>query len=425
MSLVGKTGQCLKGVPWFEAEEVQKVFAILNGDKQATAIVGGAIRNHLLGSEVNDIDFATTLRPEEVMRAAKKAGQKTIPTGQEHGTITLITGSRSFEITTLRRDVKTDGRHAQVEFGKDWHADAQRRDFTINALYLDHEGYIYDPLDNGLEDIKQRKIRFIGDPVERIREDHLRILRLYRFAAYYADEPIDADAIRAVVGQARGLKTLSRERVRDELLKLLAAPNPGWVIKKMQEDHILDLLLATRPAIEKFSKLCEIEKNLGLKPDPLLRLGTLAGAGEVKPDKLTHHFALSNRQQATLKAFTRAAMITRDFKTTAKPERAAQKIAHYRLGLQGYLVALISAWLECPWPPDDEGLITLYNEVKSWASPEFPLKGRDLIKAGLQPGPKMGRLLSELETLWLNEGMQIQRSELLGIAKASINDKQK
>ncbi|HEY9213782.1 MAG TPA: CCA tRNA nucleotidyltransferase, partial [Ancylobacter sp.] len=259
---------------------LKRVLEVLDRDGEEARIVGGAVRDWLLGRQGpefrrSDIDIATTAVPDEVIRRAKAAGLKPVPTGVEHGTVTLIAEGEPFEVTTLREDVETDGRRAKVVFGRDWARDAQRRDFTMNALYLTRSGEIID-LVGGEVDARAGHVRFIGQPDARIREDYLRILRLFRFHAAYGRGPLDAEALAAAIRNRDGLSQLSRERVRAETLKLLVAPRAPETLVQMQAANLLYPVLGGQADVATFARLAEIEAGLGRPPDAVRRLGALA-----------------------------------------------------------------------------------------------------------------------------------------------------
>ena len=264
----------MRASDWFLWPGTQAVFACLNREGFEARVVGGAVRNALLGRPVTEVDFATTAKPEDVTRLAAQAGIKTVPTGIAHGTVTLIAAGVPFEVTSLRRDVETDGRHATVAFGTDWAEDARRRDFTMNALYADAQGEVHDPL-GALSDLRGGRVRFVGDPAQRIREDYLRTLRFFRFSAGYAAGAFDPDGITAAIRERLGLLRLSRERVRTELLRILVAPRADEAIEVMEDTGLLLLLLGGIARRGRFERLCRIEAALKLAPNPVLRLAAL------------------------------------------------------------------------------------------------------------------------------------------------------
>ncbi len=286
---------------WFLWPGTQAVFACLNRDGFEARVVGGAVRNALLGRPVNEVDFATTATPDDVVRLAAEAGIKTVPTGIAHGTVTLIACGVPFEVTALRRDVDTDGRHATVAFGTDWAEDARRRDFTMNALYADAGGRVHDPL-GGLGDLRAGRVRFVGDPAQRIREDYLRTLRFFRFSAGYAAGAFDPEGIRAAIRERMGLLRLSRERVRTELLRILVCPRAGEAIEIMDETGLLLLLTGGVARRMRFDRLCGIEAALGLAPAPVLRLAALAAFVVEDAGRLGEKLRLSSHEAKELEA---------------------------------------------------------------------------------------------------------------------------
>ena len=267
----------LAGAPWLVRPETRAVLEAIERGGYAARVVGGAVRNALLGEPVKDIDIATTAVPEEVLRLAEAAHLKAVPTGIEHGTVTVIASHTPIEVTTLRRDIETFGRHARVTFTSDWAEDARRRDFTMNALYCGADGTIDDPL-KGYPDLVSRRVRFIGEPHDRIREDYLRILRFFRFTAEYTDGLPDAPGLKASIELSDGLSGLSGERVRAELLRLLAAPRAAETLAVMNDAGLLERVLGSRGHLELLDRVAMIEQMLGRSPDALLRLGALAAA---------------------------------------------------------------------------------------------------------------------------------------------------
>lgn len=404
---------------WFNNPALKKLFAKMLTSGDEIRIVGGAARNHLLGEPVNDIDLATTFTPDQIITRAKKAGIKTLPTGIDHGTVTLIIDDTAFELTTLRKDISTDGRHATVEFGTDWLEDAKRRDFTINALYISADGTWYDPLGSGLKDIKTRSIRFIGSAKKRIREDYLRSLRFYRFNAYYGHAPYDEEAISATVQLRAGLASLSKERVSSELLKILKASGAKEILKLLYQTGLLTSLLGTVPNIAKALKLIMIEESLkshgGNMPtpeaNPVLRLAALAAWAPGDGGRLQQRFCLSKQQKNTIKNWLNA----RTFPPlTSKLQQDAR---HYTSGKANFLDELISAWSRSNASPNDTNWAKLYQQAENTTLPEFPISGQDLINHGYDAGPALGQKLKSLQNIWLDSGMKKNRQELLASLK--------
>ena len=387
----------MSGIPpqgWMREKACRAVLAALAGPKDGDArFVGGAVRDAILKRPVIDIDIATPLHPNEVTRRLEVAGIKVVPTGIDHGTVTAITAKRAFEITTLRRDIATDGRHATVDFTADWAEDAGRRDFTMNALFLDGSGQIYDYV-GGLKDAKAGRVRFVGDPATRIREDVLRLLRFYRFVAHYGKTAPDAKARAACRNAAPLLPTLSAERVAAELLKLLKARDPLPALRLMQKDGVLKVLLPEAKHLDALRRLVGIEPA----PDPIRRLAALIGRAG---DGVATRLKLSHRQREGLAALTS----TPDFKGGA----AAQRVLLYRLGSDLYRdsVLLAAARGKVAVP---KKLLAL---AKGWKPVVFPLKGRDLAAAGVAPGPELGKLLAALEAWWIAGDFRASRKACL------------
>ena len=289
----------LKDADWLKRPQTVRVFSALSKDGVTTRAVGGAVRNTLLGLPVTEIDLATTALPERVMALAKAAGLKAVPTGIEHGTVTVIVDGMPFEVTTLRRDVETYGRHATVAFTEDWEEDAKRRDFTLNALYADRDGTVFDPL-GGYGDLVAGRVRFIGEAEDRIKEDYLRILRFFRFNAYYGKGPLDPEGLAACVKLRAGLDQLSAERVAGELRRILVAPQAVRAIEALFDYGLLTDLLASAPRMIRFTRLVAAEEALGLAPDPALRLAALAVFVAEDAERLAERLRLSNAEQAVL-----------------------------------------------------------------------------------------------------------------------------
>ncbi len=392
---------------WFRQRGVRAIFAALNRDGHEARVVGGALRNALMGLPVHEVDFAVTAPPDDVIRLATDAGLKAVPTGIHHGTITVVVDGAPFEVTTLRQDVETHGRHATVAFTQDWTADAARRDFTMNALYAGADGRIYDPL-GGLPDLYARRVRFIGSARERIREDYLRILRFFRFTAAYSDGPPDPEGLAACIAERAGLARLSAERVRAELLRTLITRNPMHAIEPMAETGLLISILGgvVRPA--HFERLAALEARLGAEASPIRRLGALAVMVEEDTARLAMRLRLSNAEAVRLDAIAALepellpGMSERDART-----------ALYRIGEQAYRDRALIAWARAGDGSADEAWQQLYRLPERWVPPIFPLKGQDLIARGLKPGPEVGRALHGLEARWIASDFAVGRKDLL------------
>ena len=399
----------LRDWPMLREPALRAVLAALDGDKRSTRIVGGAVRDALLGRPVTDADLATVLPPAEVMSRAEGAGLKTAPTGLAYGTVTVIAEGRPFEVTTLRRDVETDGRRAVVRFTTDWKEDAARRDFTMNALYCDAKGGILDPL-GGIADLKAGHVRFIGDAEERIREDFLRVLRFFRFFAWYGAGRPDPDGLKACARLKAGIATLSAERVWAELKRLFAAPDPTRALLWMRTTEILQKALPESWGIDAIHRLVAAEAREGFPPDPLLRLEAILPPHRARIDALSARLRLSKAETARLLAWADA---PEPDPAWAEPELAK---ALYRAELSGMLDRLRHALAREIDAGNDEAaerLRALIRFAEVWQRPLFPLSGRDLVAAGVSPGPDLGKRLKELEERWIESGFSLGREELL------------
>lgn len=390
---------------WLRRPATQAVFGALERAGQEARVVGGAVRNALIGKDVCDIDIATPALPEHVIAAAQAAGLAVVPTGLKHGTVTVISDGIPHEVTTLRHDVETDGRHAVVAFSADWEQDAARRDFTINALYCDRRGVVFDPL-GGLNDLDARRIRFIGDPHDRIREDYLRILRFFRFSAEYAIGPFDAAGL-AAAGQLRdGLRDLSAERIRAEFLKLLVAPRAVDAIDVMVEHGFLSPMLGHAPSPSLLRRSVEIEADASRKPEPMFRLGLLAVGVEEHAGLLAKRLRLSGDEKADLLSIAAG----RHGPGAHIPAEARAVI--YRVGARAFELRALSAAARAE---DGEAtrIIALVRGVADWKPPGLPISGRDLIALGHTPGPAMGEVLRAVELVWIASDFTASREQLL------------
>lgn len=381
---------------WLTGPAPQAVCGMLTGAGHQSWFVGGFVRNALIGAPITDIDITTDAAPERVTALAKAAGFKPVPTGFEHGTVTVVVQGAPFEITTFRRDVETDGRRAVVAYAGSIEEDAHRRDFTMNALYADADGRVADPL-RGLPDLAARRVRFIDAAEDRIREDYLRILRFFRFHAWYGDPEagLDAEALAAIAELSAGLETLSRERVGAEIKKLLAAPDPGPSVAAMAATGVLGLVLPGADA-RALPVLVHHEAGLGVAPDPMRRLACLGG------DNYVERLRLSKAEGKHLARL-------RDH--LGRGETPAE--LGYRLGAtEGRDVALLTAALTGqPLPPDLETALALGTEA------QFPLKPRDLMPGF--SGQALGARLSALEARWIASGFRLTRDALLGDGDAA------
>ena len=398
----------LKGHAVLQTVGLKEVFAAIEAAGGEARIVGGAVRNALLGEPVHEVDIATTLQPDATMRAAQSAGLKAHPTGIDHGTVTIVSENNAFEVTTLRHDVETHGRHATVAFTDDWQADAARRDFTMNALYASLDGEIFDPL-GGIGDVIQRNVRFAGDPETRIREDFLRILRFFRFHAQYGDGAPDGAGLAACARLRDGLKQLSRERVGQEMRKLLLAKGAAPAARHMNDTGVSEVLFGRELDYAVLERLAAIDAANGLSPDYPLRL---AASLTMSADQLGDSLRLPN-------ADVRAIAALRDAMPPSPALRDNErKVVLYQTGAQTFARAVRLAWAEGDAPADDTGWLELLKLPQQWPVPSLPVTGADLIAAGLEPGPELGATLRRLEDWWVATGFTASREELL--AKVSV-----
>ncbi len=388
---------------WMTRSSTIAVLAALTAAGAPARFVGGCVRDSVLGRAVKDIDIATPTPPETVMALLADAGIKVVATGLAHGTVTAVVERDHFEITTLRRDVETYGRHAKVAFTDDWAADAARRDFTMNALYLDGDGRIYDPI-GGLDDVRQGRVRFVGDPAERINEDVLRILRFFRFHAHYGRGPVDRAGLAACRTLASGLHRLSGERVRDELLRLLAAPDPTQVLRLMADGKILDHVLPEATLIDRLAGLLAVDRAV----DPLRRLAALVAGDGATLTAAAGRLRFSNRQRDRLLAAAGP--------FAAADPAAAQRLL-YRIGAEAYRDRLLLAWAEAP---EETRLKPLLAMAEGWRRPKFPLRGKDVIALGIERGARVGDLLAAVEDWWVEGNFQAGRADCLARLKASV-----
>jgi poly(A) polymerase len=400
----------LDDAAWLKDGAVARLLAVLNRDGEEARVVGGAVRNALLHLPVGEVDVATTAVPRDVIQRVKAAGWKAVPTGIEHGTVTVVIDKHPFEVTTLRQDVETFGRKARVEFGRDWVADAQRRDFTINALSVSATGEVFDYV-GGLDDIAARRVRFIGDPGQRIAEDYLRILRFFRFHAHFAAGAPDNAGLSACISARAGLERLSRERVRMELVKLVVAPRAAATLWLMADNGILGAVIGGVAYVPSFEKLVEREAALGLEPDPVRRLGALGVAVLEDAERLAERLRLSNAEADRLLALDGWWRVT---------PSVAEQPAHvllYRLGPQSFVDRVLLAWSRGAADAGDTDWRALVTLPQRWTAPIFPLKSADFLRRGIPKGPALGVALRAAEAAWIAADFPLTRDVLDAIAE--------
>lgn len=382
-----------------ERPQLRRLLDIFNGRGEETRIVGGAVRNALLGRPVTEVDCTTTMLPEAIVLRAKEAGLKSVPTGIDHGTITVIVDGEPFEITTLREDVETDGRYAVVHFGRDFALDARRRDFTINALSLGVDGTLYDYTD-GVDDLAARRVRFIGDAHKRIREDYLRIMRFFRFHAEYSEGDPDAEGLEAAGIERQGLAILSKERIRHELLKLLVARRAEDTIRILADHGFLTWLLAGAAEFGRFSRIAAKDAD---NPLPIWRLAALAVMVEEDAERLREHLRLSNDEQKKLVAYARLLSLLKTWALPIDAKAIRRLVAEHEAETLGIV---LSATAGEPFPVVHADAREALDRYLGGAEPMpvFPLRGADLVERGIPKGPKVGEILGQARQAWLAEG---------------------
>ncbi|HEV3394671.1 MAG TPA: CCA tRNA nucleotidyltransferase [Xanthobacteraceae bacterium] len=396
---------------WLTNGALGKLLAVLDRDGEEARVVGGAVRNVLIGEALGEVDVATTAPPPEVIRRAEAAGFKAVPTGIEHGTITVVVDHRPFEVTTLREDVETFGRHAVVRFGRDWRADAARRDFTINALSLSRDGIVHDYV-GGLADIAVRRVRFIGQAAARIAEDYLRVLRFFRFHAAYGVGLPDPEGLQACVDARERLDKLSRERVRMELLKLLVAAHAVPTVAVMAESGLLAPVLGGVPYLASISNMMKVEAACGLAPDPVRRLGALAVMVVEDAERLWQRLRLTNAEHDRL-----ASMADGWWRVTPAGESAA-RVLLYRLGPERFTDRVLLAWARSEASAADASWRAMATLPERWIAPAFPIRAADLMARGVPKGPRLGAALAQAEEAWIAQGFPGDMAAVAQIADA-------
>lgn len=381
---------------WFKAKETQALISALETVRPGGArFVGGCVRNTLMGREVDDIDVATRLTPDRVTEVAQKAGFAAHPTGIEHGTVTVVVNHRPFEVTTLRRDVSTDGRRATVAFSESWEEDAQRRDFRLNALYADASGAIHDPTGGGLDDARAGRVIFIGDAHTRLREDYLRILRFFRFNAWYAKGPLDPQGLQACADEVKGLDGLSAERVWKEAKKLLGAYDPRAAWEGM------DAIEARARALPEMREGARLKALMSLEADLMLPIDAMTRVAASLPDQeaakaLARRLKLSNEERDRL-----VAALGDDVKITSYMSLREMRRAIYAIGNEAFRDRVMLAWAAAG-SEKAQAWRALVAHAQMWTPPKLPLSGDEVMAAGVAPGPKVGEVMREVEAWWID-----------------------
>lgn len=402
----------LSGAPRLVKGAVARLLATLNGDGEETRVIGGAVRDALLGRTIGDIDLATTALPDEVIRRVTAAGFRPVPTGIDHGTVTVVVDGTPFEVTTLREDVETYGRKAKVAFGRDWKRDAERRDFTLNALSVSSDGSVHDYV-GGLDDLAQRRVRFIGNAARRIEEDYLRILRFFRMHASFAEGEVDRAALGACISGRSGLSSLSAERVQAEFRKLLVAPGAVGALQLMGDAGLLLILLGGVTYHASFEGMVAVEGLLQAAPDPIRRLAALGVAIPEDADRLTTRLRLSNADARRLDS-----MGYRWRRWPTLDENSA-RVRLYKLGSERYRDRMMLGFARAVHDADPERIRQLVTLPEREPVPVFPLKAKDFIARGLSPGPALGDALTAAEQSWIDAGFPLDQASLDAIAVAA------
>lgn len=398
--------------PWMTAPETAQVMAVL----PEARFVGGAVRNALLGAPVADIDIAVPMPPREAAARLRAKGIRVIETGLAHGTVTAVVNGQPFEVTALRRDVETDGRHAVIAFTDDWAEDAMRRDFTINALYAAADGAIFDYA-TGVEDLIAGRVRFMGDAAARIAEDYLRVLRLFRFHAWYGKGDLDAAALHAAAAAKDKLNTLSAERIAKELLRLLEAATPAPVLRVMAATGILSQLLPGALQLPRLERMAEIDADNQFARDGVLRLAALLPDDEQAARECADALRLSNASRARLEQALGEPRLS-----PALSAKAARLLL-YRIGAPCFQDKVRLGWAAAP-RRDGEALRwrMMLRMAQTWERPRFALTGLDVMGAGVPEGPEVGRVLARIEDWWAGGDFTASEAELRAKLKSMVDD---
>lgn len=390
---------------WMRWRETADVMAAITAGGAAARFVGGCVRDTLLKRPVKDVDIATTATPETILKLLGDAAVTAIPTGIDHGTVTAVVNKKHFEITTLRVDVETFGRHATVAYTEDWAADAARRDFTMNALFLDLEGSVFDPV-GGLADLRAGHVRFVGDPTERIREDYLRVLRFFRFHAHYGSGDMDPPGLAACRDQAANIARLSVERVREELLRLLSAKDPLPTLRTMTEAGVLAVALPEGADLDRLAGLVAVDAEI----DPLRRLMALLPSDRTTLSAFSTRLKLSRAQSDRLEA----SVPPLPSSGLSKPEAQAML---YCIGLPAFQDRTLLAWAALPKSKNFKPLLAL---ASTWKIPSFPLRGADLLDLGVPSGPRVGEIMRDVEQWWIAGDFKAGRQACLKEARSRL-----
>ena len=396
-----------------------KIFSLLNQKEDTARFVGGCVRDSIIGLKTNDIDIATKLNPEDVVKILGSESIKVIPTGIDHGTVSVFSKDFNFEITTLRSDISTDGRHAEVIFSDSWEEDSLRRDFTINSIYLKQNGELYDP-HNGIQNLKDKKIIFIGNPDERINEDYLRILRFFRFNAFYGNNnlKLSSDSIKACIKNKNKIKKLSSERVQNEFFKILNSSDPYFIVSIMRKIEILDLLFEHKVETKIFKKLLLIEKENSFSKNHILRFASLALKNKKINANNLQMFNFSKKERKELCLLT-----NQEFEIHNKLNKSDIKKILYSIDRKTLKDMAKLSWALSNNRVTNKNWKNVLSQIDKVAIPIFPLKAKDILDYGLEEGPIIGEILKTVEQDWIDSNFEHNKEDLLFKLKAIINRK--
>lgn len=396
-----------------------KIFSLLNEKEDTARFVGGCVRDSIIGLKTNDIDIATKLNPEDVVKILGSESIKVVPTGIDHGTVSVFSKDFNFEITTLRSDISTDGRHAEVIFSDSWEEDSLRRDFTINSIYLKQNGELYDP-HNGIQNLKDKKIIFIGNPDERINEDYLRILRFFRFNAFYGNNnlKLSSDSIKACTKNKNKIKKLSSERVQNEFFKILNSSDPYFIVSIMRKIEILDLLFEHKVETKIFKKLLLIEKENSFSKNHILRFASLALKNKKINSNNLQMFNFSKKERKELCLLT-----NQEFEIHNKLNKSDIKKILYSIDRKTLKDMAKLSWALSNNRVTNKNWKNILSQIDKVAIPIFPLKAKDILDYGLEEGPIIGEILKTVEQDWIDSNFEHNKEDLLFKLKAIINRK--
>ena len=396
--------------PFYKSKDVSKIFDILERgqprDKKVAMFVGGCVRKHILKEEIDDIDIATIFTPEEIKKKFISSDVRVLETGVEHGSVTLLTNISKFEITTLRKDIKTDGRHAEIDFTDNWQEDSNRRDFTINAIYLDRKGRLFDP-QSGINDLKNRKIKFIGEPSKRIEEDYLRIIRFIRFSLHYNDLSLEESTLKAIKLNLNGIKNLSKERILNELLKIIKLNNFEEILHNDSLKNIFLLIFPEFKYLNRLKKISILKKHKSIRVDDEIILACLLIDEKENHQYFSHKYKVSNQMSKTLQLFSEA---FKSYKIDKSYLRKSLKKNIYLLGNKFVKKLAIFLFLEINNFKESD-LIKIIENIEKTARPKFIYNGEYLKNKGLKEGKKIGKILNELEEKWIENDFMLSEDK--------------